>query len=399
MTAQAKATTGRRKILHLITRLAQGGAQDNTLVTCELHDRTRYEVHLASNPEGRLVQRALTAADVFHPVPHLAHPLGPVQDTLALAELVGLFRRQRFDLVHGHSSKAGFLGRLAARLTRTRFVFTYHGFSFHDFMGPYRKNFFIYLERLASAFADHYITLSENDRKLAIALRMMRAENSTVIRTGIDYTWIDEAEAAYHHHSPPLSGVEIPAGYKTIVLVGRMDPQKAPHLLVSAYEKVRRRFPKTRLLLVGEGELLPQVRSQIAALGLESSVQLLGHRTDVAQILLRADIFAFSSLWEAMGRSMVEAMLMGKPVVAPAIYGIPEVVEHEKTGLLYEVGNVDQLAERLCWYLEHPQRASEIAAAGRHRTRAMFDARTMIRRIENIYEQIFRQASSDGRTP
>jgi glycosyltransferase involved in cell wall biosynthesis len=131
-------------------------------------------------------------------------------------------------------------------------------------------------------------------------------------------------------------------------------------------------------------------------LGLESRVRLLGFRNDVPDLLRMADVFAFSSLWEAMGRSMVEAMLLGRPVVAPAIYGIPEIVHHQQTGLLYDVGNVEQLAAHLTHLLKHPEERRRLGQNARQLTRSLFDVSNMVAQIEHVYEQLLQTESVRG---
>lgn len=377
----------RLRVLHLITRLSPGGAQDNTLVTCELHDRERFEVHIASNPQGELRERALRACENrFHPLPNLVHPLDARRDALALIELLSLLRRERFDLVHGHSSKAGFLGRIAALITGTPFVFTYHGFPFHEFMSAGKRRFYIGLERLVRRGARHYITLSENDRREAIALGMIGGQNSTAVYTGIDFGKLDSVL-----RSPPpdpLLALGVPATGRRIVLVGRLDPQKAPERMVEAFALVQHRYPDAQLVLVGDGELRTAVERKIQEMGVGAAVHLLGYRKDVLEILHHCDLFAFSSLWEAMGRSMLEAMLMAKPVVVPAIYGIPEVVEDGVTGRLYEVGRIEQLAERICDCFADPGAAAAMGRKAQGRIRSLFDARRMVQRIEAIYSSV-----------
>lgn len=382
------AQPGRRvRVLHLITRLVPGGAQDNTLVTCELHDRARYEVHVAGNPDGSLVERARAASDGrFHPIPDLVHPLDPLRDARALWQILRLLRRERFDLVHGHSSKAGFLGRIAARLTRTPFVFTYHGFPFHDFMPRWKQAFYVGLERMVRGAARHYITLSERDRQTALALRMVPEGASSAIYTGIDFAKIDRVLAA--PPPDPLAALGVPANGRRIVLVGRLDPQKAPLRMVEAFAQVRRELPDAQLVFVGDGELRQAVADAARGAGLHEAVHLLGYRKDVIEILVHCDVFAFSSSWEAMGRSMLEAMLVARPVVAPAIYGIPEVVEDGVTGWLYPLGDTARLAGCVVEVLSDPARARGVGQAAQQRIRAQFDARLMVRRIEEIYGRV-----------
>ena len=171
-------------------------------------------------------------------------------------------------------------------------------------------------------------------------------------------------------------------------MAGRLEPQKAPQLLVEAFGRAVRVNPNALLIIAGDGELRPVVEAKINALGLEDRVRLLGFRDDIPDLLRMADIFAFSSLWEAMGRAMVDAMLLGKPVVAPAIYGIPEIVHHQETGLLYEVGNVDQLAAHLIHLLQHPEEGKRLGENARQLTRKLFDVNLMVAQIEEIYTEL-----------
>lgn len=377
----------RRKVLHLITRLVTGGSQDNTLTTCELHDKSRYEVHIASYPAGEQLERAQRACEGrFHPLLHLQNPISPLADLRALIELVRLLRRERFDIVHGHSTKAGVLGRAASLLTGTLFVFTYHGFAFHEFMSARKKAFYVGIEKMVRRGARHYITLSEADRRTAADLGMIGLDNSTAVYTGLDFGKIDRQASPLP--PDPLAAQGIPANGRRIVLVGRLDPQKAPLVMVEAFKRVVARFPDAQLVFVGDGELRGDTERAVREAGLDGRVHLLGHRRDVIPILLHCDVFAFSSLWEAMGRSMLEALLVERPVVAPAIYGIPEVVEDGVTGRLYEVGKADQLADRIAWYFDHPEQAQAIGKAGQAKVRSMFDARLMVERIEQIYAKV-----------
>ncbi|MEM8810792.1 MAG: glycosyltransferase, partial [Cyanobacteria bacterium P01_G01_bin.38] len=283
----------RIKVLHLITRLAVGGAQDNTLLTVKNHDRTRFESHLAANPDDEWLPRAKETSDVFHPLPNLVRPIHPLKDIRALFDIVALLRREKFDVVHTHSSKAGILGRIAARITGIRvIVHTIHGFPFHDFMSPLKRGFYIALERGLQSFADFYITVCELNRQQATELGLVKAERSQTVYSGISFAKLDRPSDL----TATRQGLEIPEGWQTIVMVGRLDQQKAPYYLVEAFAQVVRVCPNTLLLLVGEGELRSQLETQIQQLNLTAQVRLLGSREDVPEILKIADIFALSSL-------------------------------------------------------------------------------------------------------
>ncbi|MEO1402782.1 MAG: glycosyltransferase family 4 protein [Cyanobacteria bacterium J06635_1] len=373
------------KVLHLITRLAVGGAQDNTLLTVENHDRTRFESHLAANPDDEWLLRAQQAADGFHPLPNLVRPIHLLKDIRALLDIVALLRRENFDVLHTHSSKAGILGRVAARIAGIPVVVhTIHGFPFHDFMSPLKRGFYIALERGLRGFADFYITVCELNRKQAIELGLVPSERSQTVYSGISFTKLDrpgDLEATRRE-------LAIPEGWQTVVMVGRLDQQKAPYHLIEAFAQVVQICPETLLLLVGEGELRSQLETQIQQLDLTGQVHLLGSREDVPEILKIADIFALSSLWEGLGRAMTEAMLLGKPVVVPEIYGIPEIVHQNETGLLFSSGDANQLAAHLIYLLQHPELREQLGANAKMLTRERFDAMLMVKQIEEIYDKL-----------
>ncbi len=372
----------RTTVLHLITLSAVGGAQDNTFGTCELHDRSRYNVHLACNPDGPWQQRARDAAEHFHPLPHLQTAPSLLKDLRTLWDLIGLLRRERYDIVHTHTAKAGFLGRLACWICRVPVVIhTYHAFPFHDYMSRLKHGLFRGLERLVRPMTDFVFTLSDLDRKSGLGHRILDWDKSATAYTGIDFEKLDAAAAP----EVTRAALGIPEDWQIVLQVGRMDPQKAPHLLVEAFAQVVEQHPKTMLLFAGDGELRPEVEAAIAQHQLEKNVRILGFRDDIPDLLRAADIFAFSSLWEAMGRSMIEAMLVGRAVVVPAIYGIPEVVQHGETGWLYEVGKTDQLAAGISHLLAHPDERGKLGQNAQELTRRLFDLRNMVMQIEDVY--------------
>jgi glycosyltransferase involved in cell wall biosynthesis len=373
------------KVLHVITRSIIGGAQDNTFCTCERHDRRRYEVHLACNPDGRWIERARRAGDVLHPVPALVRPVQPWHDLRALLALVRLMRRERFDVVHTHTAKAGFLGRLAARQCRVpAVVHTYHAFPWHDRMSAAQRQLYLRLERVVRPFTHCALTVSETQRQAGARLRVLDAERSRTIYSGIDFAKLDAAAAP----AVTRAKLGLPPDAPLIIFAGRLDPSKAPHLLVAAFSQVAQEHPDARLLLAGDGELRAALEAQVRALGLAARVHLLGFRDDVPDLLRAADVFAFSSLWEMLGRALTEAMLLGKAVVAPALNGIPEIVRHGETGLLYEAGQSGQLAQHLGHLLANAAERERLGANARRLTRPMFDVNVMVARIEQVYEEL-----------
>lgn len=175
------------KVLHIITRLVVGGAQDNTLLTIKNHDRTLYDISLASNPDGVWLDRAKDYSDRFYPINTLINPISPFQDWQTFWDIVTLIKKEKIDLVHTHSSKAGILGRLAANWCKVPVVHTIHGFPFHDFMPSWQRQFYITLEKTIAQKTDFFITVCELNRKEALQLGIVREDNSQTIYSGIDF--------------------------------------------------------------------------------------------------------------------------------------------------------------------------------------------------------------------
>lgn len=381
--------SARVKVLHLITRLIVGGAQDNTLMTAARHDRDRYIVHVAGNPSGEWAGRAAEVADTFHPLPNLVNPISPRRDTAALADILRLIRRERYHVVHTHSSKAGMLGRLAARIAGVpAIVHTMHGPGIHDFMPPVQRRIYVTAERLAARCTDALIAVSDSNRRQAMTMFGVPAARTKTIYSGIDLSKLDRAWDVERARAD----IALPAAWQIVLFVGRLDDAKAPHLLIEAFAKVLRVLPATALVLVGSGDHEAGMRRQIAELGIGDHVRFMGTRDDVPAFLGLADVFALSSLWEGVGRAMTEAMLLGVPVVAPEIYGIPEIIRHDETGLLYPRGDTGALASRVVDLLTRPDHAKRLGDEGRRLTRRLFDGDTMVRAIEGIYEELLAEA-------
>lgn len=380
----------KKKVLHLITRLVVGGAQDNTLLTVKNHNRSKFKVSLASNPNGIWLSKANEYSDFFFAIPTLTNPISPLNDIRAFADILKLLKTEDFDIIHTHSSKAGILGRLAAKMCNIPVVHTIHGFPFHDFMPSWKKEFYVFIERWISQKTDFLITVSELNRNEALNLGIVKSENSQTIYSGIDFAKLDQkfdTESLYNEFN-------ITKNSKIITMVGRLDKQKAPYFLIDAFAKVLAKDSDTLLLLIGEGELEDTLKNQVNRLNMNQKVRFLGSREDVPAILSISSIFVLSSLWEGLGRAMTEAMLIGKPVVVPNIYGIPEIVHHNETGLLFEAQNVGQLANHLIFLLQNPQEGDRLGQNAKELTRRLFDGEQMVRQIEAVYEKVL----SDRRT-
>lgn len=372
------------KILHIITNLPVGGAQDNTLLTVEHLPRERYEIHLLFGPEGRWLSRAQSIEGIrCIEMPTLVRPIRLFKDARALLAMTRLIRRERYDIVHTHSSKPGFLGRLAARLAGTPVVIhTIHGFPFNDFMPRVKHDFFVALERWASALTHRLITVSELNRQKAIALGIAPADKFQTIYSGIQFDRFDlPVDRAALRRS-----LEIEGDRPVIGFVGRLSPQKDPLCFVAAMPEILRRHPGALILMVGDGELRQAVETEAKRLGVDSALRILGFREDVPQLLRAMDLFVLSSRWEGLGRSLTEALYCGLPAVATAVEGVPELITDGETGRLVPPEQPEAIADAVNDLLSNAGRAQAMAAAGQARVKALFDVQRMVDDIDALYQ-------------
>ncbi len=374
----------RARIVHAITRLELGGAQQNTLYCVSHHDRTRFDVGLVAGSGGLLDAEAMAIPDArVRVVPWLEHPISPWRDAVALARLAALFRRDRVHLVHTHSSKAGILGRVAARVARVPVrVHTVHGWSFHAGQRPAVRRLYTALERAAGSFTDRIVVVSEADRRKGLEAGIGREDRYRLLRSGID-------PSLYERPAVPREATRAALGFgpaETVVgTLACLKAQKAPLDFVEAAAAARARNPAMRFFVAGDGELKPAVEARIRALGLEGAVSLLGWRRDVADLLHAMDLFLLTSVFEGLPRAVLQAMAAGVPVVATAVDGTPEVVRDGVTGDLVPAGDPLAAADRLVALAADPERRARYAARAREALSESFDVREMVRRLEDVY--------------
>jgi glycosyltransferase involved in cell wall biosynthesis len=377
----------------MITELPVGGAQDNTLLTVEHLNKDKYDVTLMSSPGGAWVDRALSIPGIRVILnDRLQRRIHPISDLAAIWRIYRHLRRSQYDIVHTHSSKPGILGRIAARLAGVPvIVHTIHGFPFNDFMSVTTKCFYIFLEKIASLCADKLITVSNLNKKKAIELRLAKEDKFVNIYSGIDLSRFSTNSVV----SGMRDELSIPRDHHVVGMVGRLSPQKDTFSFLEAVNIVRQDIPNITCLLVGDGELRPGLEKMTAELKLHETIRFLGERDDVPEILDVLDVFVLSSLWEGLGRALTEAMAMGKPVVATAVEGVPELVHDHQTGMLVQPKDPVAMAGAIRQILRDGAFARQLGQNAQKRVLRDFSFMTMIEKIDHLYDQLMDQRFHD----
>jgi len=371
------------RVLHVITRSDWGGAPR---VVKLLATGTEADVAVACGTGGQLIDELRTGGVPVFEQPALQSPVSPVADARAFYSLYRLLRRESFDLVHCHSTKAGLLGRLAAKATDTPSVFTVHGWGFYN--TDYRQTapLIEHGERLLARITDAIVCVSENDLAEGRARAIVRSDESTVVHNGI----------------PPIT---MPADRQTLrevadiepetVVVGaiaRLAPQKNPIAIVRAGGELQQRGHDVAVVLIGSGPLSDACKQYADEHGID--VHLLGFQEKALELLVDFDVFLMPSRFEGFPLTILECLYAGVPVVAYNVGGVGEAIVDGKTGYIVEQGNesafVDR-AERL------------VADAGRReRMRSRAEAATeyySARRMVADYERLYASVLDETRNP
>lgn len=370
------------RIAHVITNADSfGGAQRNTLLSLKGLVRDGYEAELICGPGRRLIEEARRIEIPVHVLPDLVRQVNPVKDCRAFVDLNRFFRSRGYRIVHTHSTKAGFLGRLAAYLARVPVIIhTVHSVPF-EMDGDLKSRFYVALERLVGPITDRVVCVGHELCREVAEWRIVPKEKLLTIYSGIDFP-------SYVAQRPALEvkrelGVE--EAWPIVGSVGRLSEQKAQHYLVEATALLKDKYPKMKLLLVGQGELQQLVEKQTQQLGLSSHILFLGQRDDIADILNVFDIYAMSSRWEGVGRALTEAMYWALPIVATAVNGVVELIVHEETGLLVPPHDPKALAGAIDRLALDPQLARRLGSNAQRKARDLMDGEQMIMAIEELY--------------
>ena len=372
----------RPRVLLAITLAEVGGAQSYVAALLPALAE-RYDVVLAAHGEGPLREAAARSGVRFVPLEHVRRPINPLRDVAGLVELTRLMRRERPQVVHSSSSKAGVLGRVAATLARVpvRF-FTVHGWAFSAYSG---LSGFVYrlADRLMAPLTTVTICVSEQELAAGLAARACRPESSIVIHNAVD---VAAAPRSRHDRAVPR-----------LIAVGRLKPPKDFVTLVRALGELP---PGSfEALIVGDGPDRPQLAAEIRRLELEDSVELAGERSDVPELLAASDVFVLSSRSEGLPVSVLEAMAAELPVVASAVGGLAELIENGVTGVLVPAGDKRALAEALGSLVKDPGRRRSLGAAGRARAEAEFDLAAFRRAHLDLYHRRLELAGAVAEPP
>jgi glycosyltransferase involved in cell wall biosynthesis len=380
------------KIINVITRLNIGGASPPVI---SLASRLRGYGHdsllVAGTPgpnEGSMDGDAERTGVEFLRIPALRRDPSAMDDARAFGALVQLFRARRPDVVGTHMSKAGALGRIAARAAGVKVVVhTHHAKAFYVFDRLWKERATIGAERMLSKLCSGSIVVSEKQRRDFVALGIDRPDRLKVVRYGLN---LDPLLTAGDLPRTLRAEAGVPETARLVGVVGRLVKIKGQDVFIRAAVEIARQFPDVYFILAGGGDSQPEYEALAGELGLKDRFRFLGWRRDVPRVLANLDVVVLPTVndFEGTPLAVIEALAAGRPVVATDVGGVSEVIKDGATGLLIPIRDPEALAHSVARLLNDPQTARSLAAAGRALVSQQYREADMVANVEAYYKEL-----------
>ena len=387
------------KIVHIITRLILGGAQENTLITCRLLAERGHDVTLitgpATGPEGELFNQTKKQKYEVITIDKLIRAICPVNDTLSYLQIKKHLERLKPDVVHTHSAKAGILGRFAGYSLKGRWgekrpavVHTIHGLAFHPYQSEWLNRFYIAVEKSAAKRTDFFISVADAMTTQARAADIGRDEQFVTAYSAIDEdSFLEPIDEQQRKEFWQKYGIAEDA--VVLVTIARLFMLKGHKYIIESAKELSKRFANAVWLFVGDGNLAGRFKEKVRQLGLEEKIKFTGllPPSQIPLAISSSDILVHCSLREGLARTLPQAMLCGKPAVSFDVDGAKEVV-NEKTGRLIEPENIEELTKVCAELIENKKLREELGEAGRESVKEKFAPETMVDTIEAVYRKV-----------
>jgi len=378
-----------RRVVRLFSRLNIGGPSIHVILLTALLSERGYETRLVvgreSPSEGNLLGMARDRGIAYVQLTGLGREIRPLADIVTLWRVYRLIRAWRPDIVHTHTAKAGVVGRIAARLAGVPVVVhTYHGHVLRHYFGPVRTALFRWLETVLNQATDVAITVSTALRSDLIAMGVAPPEKIRVVPLGLELARFTVAG----RQGTVRAACGAAPGEGLVGIVGRLVPIKDVGTFLEAAARVRQARPGMRFAVIGDGEERAALEKRAAALGLAEAVAFLGWRTDLESVYPDLDLVVNCSLNEGTPVALIEALAAGRPVVASAVGGTPDLLGEGARGVLVPAGDPRALAEAILEVLDHPEAARERALAGRDYVLSHHSADRLVADIDLLYQEL-----------
>lgn len=361
------------RIVHIQLLPLLSGAQNVMLSILQALEQDKYDIYVISKPNGPLVQKVNELGYTHLPINSFRRNIS-LYDIKTLFDLIKIFKKYKFDIVHTHSSKPGFIGRIAARIAGVpKIVHTVHGFPFHPYQKILIKKFYQSMEKFAGLFCDNIVFVNNSEREAAIADHLIKPEKAITIYNGIEI--------------PKMELQKKTKGDKFIIgSCLRFWRQKNIIDTIEAAIRVCKENENIQFIFIGDGELYKSAENMVNNSGFKNRIQLPGWQKNASEWLQKFDVFLLYSKWEGLPLSILEAMSFGLPIVASDIKGNNELVS-DANGILVPINDIDRLTSVLLSLPDEKEKLREWGENSRKLIKEKFDLTDFIRKYKNVYDQ------------
>lgn len=383
------------KVLEIITLFSIGGATETVVSMAKGLSELDFSVEIVTGPhivsEGSMYETASRLNIPVHTFKHLRREISLFFDLLIILQLAYFIRKNNFDVVHTHSSKAGVVGRIAAFLAGTQVIIhTIHGLPFHRYQPPLQKKLFIIVEKISALFCHKIVAVTHTIVELLVSDNIIPRKKLTVIRSAFN---LEEYLRLNINKEQIQNRFGLTKSDIVIGKIARLSKLKGHEYLLKAFMKVSKEIPNAKLLLVGNGELESELKQFVKQEKLHEKVIFTGLvlPEDVPSIINAIDILVHSSLLEGLARVLPQAIMMEKPIISFDLDGACEVIKNGQNGYLIEPLNIDEMAKRILELCEDPDKAKAFGKAGKEFLKDEFDENKMVAEIANLYNELLLQ--------
>ncbi len=390
------------KIVHIITRLILGGAQENTLITCKLLAQRGHDVTLitgpAIGPEGELFNQTKQQNYKVIVVDRLRRAINPFNDVISYFQIKKLLHKLQPDIIHTHSAKAGILGRFAGHGLKGKWadnlpviVHGIHGLAFHPYQSQWLNKFYIAIEKSAVKRTDFFVSVADAMTNQSNAAGIGRPEQFVTA-----YSAIEEddflKQKSQERKRDFRKKYDIDEDSIVLVTIARLFMLKGHKYIIESAKELSKRFDKCVWLFVGDGNLSEHFKQQVLQLGLNEKIKFTGllPPSQIPLAIQSSDILVHCSLREGLARTLPQAMLCGRPAISFDVDGAKEVV-NENTGRLIEPKNIEQLTKACAELIEDEDLRKKLGENGRNSVKEKFAPETMVDTIEAVYRKLLNQ--------
>lgn len=381
------------KVMHIITRLISGGADENTIYTVNGLADEYYQVTLVAGEESE--DEFIDSVDfhdnvTFKILPDLVREISPLKDFKAFFHIYQMLKKEEYHIIHTHTAKAGILARLAARMAGVQIIIHgIHGTTFPEEIHPLNRFFFKLLERITGKFTDFFIPVGVDLKNIYLEAGIGKEEQYHVVYSGMD---LEKFYEAANYSDQKIQNIKSKYGISNdeIVVgkVAKLHKRKGYKYYSELISRITAIYDNVKFLIVGSGSEKSILEKLIKEKGLEQKVIFTGYCDNVEEIFAIMDIKILTSLWEGLPRVLVQAAATGVPIVTFAVEGAHEIVKEGKNGFVVPLKDIDLLTERVSFLIDNPEKRKKMGQYGKEVANDSWSVDKMVNDIKKIYKEL-----------